>query len=137
MISYNHHPDHEGVIDQFLDGVYGLEVFNHHANAYAMEVVHHYFGEFSDEWYWDFIGTEDFRGFTDKELLKKFERMYDLYWDARGEWLYKMIANLNTKNIAEATRNMYQHTLTTPVMWKDYGSNFANGPIVTHQLDDK
>jgi hypothetical protein len=142
MLQFNHHPDNEGVIDQMTSAIYESEVFNYHADSYAFEVLEHYFGAIDRDWYHDYIGSEEFRG-LDETLYgqtKKFcERLYDMYWDARGEWFYLMVSNLARKNLEEATRNMFQHTLTTNQSWDDYGKAIKrqHPRAGTHHQTDK
>lgn len=142
-------PNDPGVIDQFTSAIYEMEAFNHFAHGYALSVLHHYFGPFSDEWYTEWISTEEFRGgkypdghyYDNAErfdphspTLKRYERMYDMYWDARGEWYNIMIANLNMANLRESNRMMFLHTLTTNQSWEEYGKAAQAAPRVNHTM---
>lgn len=138
MISKEFDPNDEGVIDRFTSALYELEAFNDLANSYAFEVLHHYYGDFEDDWYRDYIGTEDFRGMPEGRAKRTFENMFDMYWHARGEWFNTMIANLNAANLREQHRMMYLHALTNTQSWEEFGK-LARRPEnrVNHlQVDD-
>lgn len=152
-INFESHPDNEGVIDRFTNMIYESEYFNEVAANYAFEVLHHYFGEFDLEWYHTWITTEDFRGgkypdgmyyegakteeaALDTRTMRRYEKMYDLYWDARSEWFNLMIANLNRKNLEEAARIQFQHTLSQTVSWEAYGEAVKAAPRVTHNMSE-
>jgi len=149
MITFEHHPDNEGLIDQFTSLIYEQEWFGTHSHEYAMEVVHHYTDPFfADDWFVEWILTEEFRGekWPDgnpipPDRMLRYEKMYDLYWTAYAEFGYKMIANLDRKNREELTRNQFLHTLTTTMRWEEFGRqvraiNDGRG-IVTHNLKEE
>lgn len=105
MISWEHNPNNERIIDVMTSVLFESEEMNIHAHGYAMDVLHHYFGDFDDEWYNNYIGTEEFRGgrwpdggILDNENALRFEKMFELYWEARSEWFSTLIRNLDRKN---------------------------------------